>query len=118
MNGRNDRVSEWLQSVKNTYTQTYLKLVDGEQAHSSLPQRIGNNSAFHRHYWEHLIRNEEDYQKHFDYIHYNPIKHGYVKHPADWKWSTYHSYLSESLYSERWGETEPETISGLNQFGE
>lgn len=30
-------------------------------------------------YWDHCIRNKTDFWKHFNYIHQNPVKHGYVK---------------------------------------
>ncbi len=29
-----------------------------------------------------LIRDERDFAKHLDYLHYNPVKHGYV--PKMW----------------------------------
>jgi len=51
-----------------------------------------------RRFWEHQIRDEDDLQKHIDYIHYNPIKHGLVKNIEDWPWSTYHKFVSEGLY--------------------
>jgi len=31
----------------------------------------------------HLIRDDLDYQRHVDYIHVNPLKHGYVKRVTD-----------------------------------
>lgn len=36
-----------------------------------------------RRYWEHLIRDEADYRAHLDYIHYNPVKHGWAKQVKD-----------------------------------
>lgn len=39
-------------------------------------------------FWEHTIRNERDMQTHYDYIHYNPVKHGYVDSVDQWKWSS------------------------------
>jgi putative transposase len=44
-------------------------------------------------YWDRTIRNEEELWTKFNYIHYNPVKHGYVKDPGDWVFSTYRSYL-------------------------
>ena len=43
-----------------------------------------------RRFWEHTIRNEEDFIHHVDYIHYNPVKHGYVKQMEDWCYSSFH----------------------------
>jgi putative transposase len=36
--------------------------------------------------WEHYLRDEQDFQKHIDYIHYNPVKHGLVKRASDWQY--------------------------------
>jgi len=40
-----------------------------------------------RRFWEHTIRDEKDWKKHMDYIHYNPVKHEYVSRPDQWKFS-------------------------------
>jgi len=37
-----------------------------------------------RRFWEHVIRDENDYEKHVNYIHYNPVKHGYVNNLINW----------------------------------
>ena len=42
-------------------------------------------------------------QKHFDYVHYNPIKHSLVKSVVDWEWSTFHKYVRLGFYHENWG---------------
>jgi len=49
-----------------------------------------------RRYWEHWLRDERDVQNHVDYIHYNPVKHGYVAHAVDWPHSSIHRYLSHN----------------------
>lgn len=36
-----------------------------------------------RRYWEHQIRDETDLAQHINYIHYNPVKHGWVTVAAD-----------------------------------
>jgi putative transposase len=46
-----------------------------------------------RRFWEHTIRDEFDWQQHVDYIHNNPVKHGWVKQAIDWPYSSLHSYL-------------------------
>lgn len=40
--------------------------------------------------WEHLIKDELEYQKHIDYVHLNPLKHGLVIQVRDWPYSTFH----------------------------
>ena len=48
-----------------------------------------------RSFWEHLIRDEQDYAIHMDYIHFNPVKHGYVKSVIEWPYSTFHRYVRQ-----------------------
>jgi putative transposase len=55
-----------------------------------------------RRYWEHTLRDEEDYRRHMDYIHYNPVKHGYVNRVADWPHSTFHRYVEAGVYPHDW----------------
>ena len=58
-------------------------------------------------FWEHTIRNEEDYRRHGDYIYINPLKHGYVGKVSDWPYSTFHRDVAEGLYPVDWaGEIE------------
>lgn len=49
-------------------------------------------------FWEHVIRDETDSIQHFDYIHFNPAKHGYVTQVSDWQFSTFHSYVKSEIY--------------------
>ena len=58
-------------------------------------------------FWEHTIRNEEDYRRHVDYIYINPLKHGYVGKVSDWPYSTFHRDVAQGLYPVDWaGEIE------------
>ncbi len=55
-----------------------------------------------RRFWEHLIRDEDDYWHHVNYVHYNPLKHGLVKHVKDWPHSTFHRFVDIGVYDENW----------------
>jgi putative transposase len=66
-------------------------------------RRRGERGIWQRRFWEHLIRNEADYQAHLDYLHYNPVKHGWVKQVADWPWSTFHRWVQKGVYPMDWG---------------
>lgn len=66
-----------------------------------------------RRYWEHTVRDEEDWQRHMDYIHYNPVKHRHVSQVADWPHSTFHRYVEIGIYPKDWGGME-----GKGEFGE
>ena len=59
--------------------------------------RHGERGIWQRHYWEHLIRDEQDYRHHMDYVHINPLKHGHVTRVADWPYSTFHHYVSHRI---------------------
>jgi len=63
------------------------------------------------------IRDDNDFAMHFDYIHFNPLKHGFVNSPQDWKWSSLHRYLRLGTYAEDWG-SEQSFIFNENTFGE
>jgi putative transposase len=60
-------------------------------------------SVWQRRFWEHLIRNQEDLNRHIEYIHYNPVKHGLTKAPADWKYSSFHRFVTNGIYDQGWG---------------
>ena len=58
----------------------------------------GEKNIWQRRFWEHLLRDEDDWCKHMDYIHDNPVKHGHVKSPGDWPHSSFCQALKEGLY--------------------
>ena len=62
----------------------------------------GERGIWQRHFWEHLIRDEIDYQRHVDYVHVNPLKHGYVDCVQDWPYSTFHRYVARGIYPADW----------------
>lgn len=66
-------------------------------------------------YWDHIIRNESDFQRHLDYIHYNPVKHGYVSRPEKWVDSSYVEWQRRGAYPEQWGWKLPDTLQDLQQ---
>jgi len=45
-----------------------------------------------RRFWEHVIRDERDYLNHIEYIHQNPVKHGYTNNAKDWPYSSIHTF--------------------------
>lgn len=58
-------------------------------------------------FWEHLIRDAQDYARHLDYIHFNPVKHGLVTRAREWPYSTFHRYLKRGLYDADWYDLAP-----------
>jgi len=61
------------------------------------------STIWQRRFWEHRIRDPDDFQKHIDYIHYNPVKHKLVQKVKEWPYSTFHQYVRQGVYSENWG---------------
>lgn len=69
---------------------------------SASRMRKGERGIWQRRYWEHVIRDERDWQNHLDYIHYNPVKHGHVTRAIDWPHSSFHRYVKRRIYPENW----------------
>jgi len=74
------------------------------------------STIWQRRLWEHQIRDKRDYEIHRDYLHYNPVKQGYVKNVKDWPHSTLHRYVRQGVYDENWGGKEVMTTE--EGFGE
>ncbi len=73
----------------------------------------GERGIWQRRFWEHAIRNDEDYAAHMDYVHFNPVKHGLVASPADWPYSTFRTCVARALYPEDWtGDAAKEVEAG------
>jgi putative transposase len=65
-------------------------------------RRKGERGIWQRRFWEHRIRDEEDLQRHVDYVHINPVKHGCVNRAADWPWSSIHRDIRSGALSADW----------------
>ena len=59
--------------------------------------------AWQARYWEHLIRSDTDFARHVDYIHFNPVKHGWVSKASDWPYSSFHRYVRAGMLPADWG---------------
>jgi len=75
-----------------------------------LPQNVSLSRRKHREgdvwqrrFWEHTIADETDFARHFDYLHYNPVKPGLVKCPHQWGYSSFHRYVQRGVYDDDWG---------------
>jgi putative transposase len=55
-----------------------------------------------RRYWEHTLRDEGDFARHVDYIHFNPVKHCYVTRVKDWPYSSFHRMVKLGIYPLDW----------------
>ncbi len=64
--------------------------------------RRGERNVWQRRFWEHLIRDQDDFARHMNYIHYNPVKHGYAQCPHAWEHSSFHRWVQEGVYRPDW----------------
>jgi putative transposase len=54
------------------------------------PDLRGEGPVWQKRFWEHHLRDEQDFRAHVRYCWANPVKHGLVADPAEWPYSTYH----------------------------
>jgi putative transposase len=77
-------------------------------------QRKGEKGIWQSRFWEHAIRNEVDWRRHLDYIHYNPVKHGYADSPLAWPYSSFMRAVAKGWYSRDWGRQQPDSIKSIH----
>jgi len=75
----------------------------------------GELALWQRRYWEHTIRDENDFARHADYVHYNPVKHGLVKRVRDWPHSSFHLYVRRGILP---GDRGGDVNEGTLDYGE
>lgn len=76
-------------------------ITSGEPRSASRKLR-GERGVWQRRFWEHTIRDEQDYANHVAYIHINPVKHGYVARAMDWPHSSIHQHIRRGLCDPAW----------------
>jgi putative transposase len=96
------------QLIKEAFTRSYVKRqLTPEQAEGRRDR--GSQPVWQNRFWEHLVRDERDFSTHLDYIHLNPVQHGFVKSPCDWPHSTFQKWVERGIYEPNWGsDTLPE----------
>ena len=112
----NNFSKRWM-SIKAIFTKRFLAAGGSEGRRNQSRKRTGEAAVWQRRFWQHMIRDEDDFRRHFHYIHYNPVQHGYVNRPHDWNWSSYHRYRKLGYYQKDWGSAEPHSF-GNGGFGE
>jgi putative transposase len=64
--------------------------------------RNGEYALWQRRFREHTIRNEIDFERHVDYVHFNPVKHKLVSRAREWPYSSFHVYVRRGLLPADW----------------
>jgi putative transposase len=96
-------ISKILHDVKLSYSAYFRK-----------SKGIRSGRIWQLRFWDHIIRDEIDFNRHLDYIHYNSVKHGIVAKPFDYLYSSIQQY--REYYQDDWGVKEKINIDG--DFGE
>ena len=86
---------------------------DARRTLSKITKR--EKGIWQRRYWEHAIRNDADLERHVDYIHFNPVKHGHVSRVCDWPYSSFHRYVAQGLLPLDWAG---DARCSTGEFGE
>ena len=92
-----DYSGRW-KSIKSRFTRALVK-----QGIPFSRNAKGEYRVWQRRFWEHTIRDQDDLNRHIDYIHYNPVKHGLVTRASEWPYSSIHRYVRKGLLSADWG---------------
>ncbi|RMH37516.1 MAG: transposase [Gammaproteobacteria bacterium] len=95
--------SQIMHSIKPNFTKAYRK-------QRSIPVGL---RFWQPRYWDHVIRDAEDFERHLHYIHYNPVKHGLVNRPEDYAFSSYSHWQARGAYPDRWGWEPPDALHGF-----
>ncbi|MGE0750281.1 MAG: transposase [Variibacter sp.] len=77
--------------------------------------RNGEYALWQRRFWEHTIRNEADFERHVDYVHFNPVKHGLVSRVCDWPHSSFHLYVRRGMMPIDWACDVKEPMTGVGE---
>jgi putative transposase len=77
----------------------------------------GERGIWQRRFWEHAIRGERDYASHMDYLHFNPVKHGYARRVMDWPYSSFRRCVAKGIYPLDWGGADEEAAVVVGERG-
>lgn len=101
----NADLSRVLKSIKETFSFRYRA-------------RLGVKSGriWQHRFWDHVIRDQNDLNKHLDYIHYNPVKHGLVRSPGEYDLTSFAAFVKDGFYAADWGEKDEPQFDGV--FGD
>lgn len=97
-----DNYSARWSRIKRFVSQQCRHLVVDEVSRSL--QRKREVGFWQRRFWEHKIRDDDDLHNHLNYIHFNPVKHGYCQYAEQWQWSTLLRYIAQGKYPSGWGQ--------------
>ena len=89
----------------------FVRSVEPDEWRSPARAAKGERGIWQRRFWEHVIRDDDDYARHMDYVHFNPVKHGHATSVAQWPYSTFHHWVRAGVYPMDWGGVEIEDVA-------
>jgi putative transposase len=89
-------------AIKAQFTHSWLAAGGAEQPRTGSRVASRRSGVWQRHFWEHLIRDQDDFNAHLDYLHYNPVKHGLAKCPHQWPYTSFHKWVASDGYEPNW----------------
>ena len=101
---KDDYFSTRWRLIKSTFSRTCNQKYTGELSASRIRKK--EVTVWQRRFWEHAIRDENDFARHVEYIHYNPVKHNLAVSPWQWPYSSFRSFVKKGLYDRDWGITD------------
>lgn len=110
--GDDDYSSRWM-AIKKAFSKTLPKSEYVSPARAAK----GERGIWQRRFWEHSIRDEQDYAAHVDYVHINPLKHRLVTRVADWPYSSFHRWVGDGVYPLDWAGSGSVEISAGERKG-
>ena len=99
--GDDDYSGRW-RAIKKSFS----KSIPIDEYRSPVRIKRHERGIWQRRFWEHTIQGDHDYTTHVDYVHFNPVKHGWVKAAKDWPYSSFHQFVARGLYPEDWAVSE------------
>jgi putative transposase len=91
-----------MHSLKPNFTKAYKSMLGLTSADAM--------KFWQKRFWDHVIRDDRDFENHLHYIHFNPVKHGYVTDPRSWKYSSYIEWEKRGLYPPAFEWDEPKGL--------
>ncbi len=89
--------------IKKEFTKCWIAVGGAEETVSEGHRLRGDRGVWQSRFWEHTLHDEDDFERHFDYIHFNPVKHGYAASPGEWDASSFQRWVQAGVYEPDWG---------------
>jgi len=105
INARENNPSRLMKQIKLLFSGSYRSAM-----------KLTSGRIWQYRFWDHMIRDQEDLNRHIDYIHYNPVKHGLVADPFAHLHSSIHEFFTRGYYCRDWGVRDSLKFDG--DFGE